>query len=55
MDELLPDEIRAIRDSVHRFMETEVNPRRKGDGFIFQVVSDFLAFLAPATQPVCQS
>jgi alkylation response protein AidB-like acyl-CoA dehydrogenase len=26
MDEMLPDEIRAIRDSVNRFMETEVNP-----------------------------
>jgi len=27
MDELLPDEIRVIRDSVNRFMQTEVNPR----------------------------
>ena len=26
MDELLPVEVRAIRDSVNRFMETEVNP-----------------------------
>jgi hypothetical protein len=26
MDELLPDEISVIRDSVNRFMETEVNP-----------------------------
>ena len=26
MDELLPEEITAIRDSVIRFMETEVNP-----------------------------
>jgi alkylation response protein AidB-like acyl-CoA dehydrogenase len=26
MDELLPDAIRAIRDSVNRFMATEVNP-----------------------------
>lgn len=36
MDELLPEEIRAIRDSVNRFMETEVNPvmdaiERKGE------------------------
>ncbi|MEL0113801.1 MAG: acyl-CoA dehydrogenase family protein, partial [Rickettsiales bacterium] len=26
MDELLPEEVTAIRDSVIRFMETEVNP-----------------------------
>ena len=26
MDELMPDEVRAIRDAVNRFMETEVNP-----------------------------
>jgi alkylation response protein AidB-like acyl-CoA dehydrogenase len=26
MDELLPEEVTAIRDSVNRFMETEVNP-----------------------------
>lgn len=26
MDELLPDDIRAVRDTVNRFMETEVNP-----------------------------
>ncbi len=26
MDELLPDEIRVIRESINRFMETEVNP-----------------------------
>lgn len=36
MDELLPEEITAIRDSVNRFMETEVNPymdeiERKGE------------------------
>lgn len=30
MDELLSDEIRAIRDSVNRFMETEVNPVMDG-------------------------
>ena len=26
MDELLPEDIRAVRDSVNRFMETEVKP-----------------------------
>jgi alkylation response protein AidB-like acyl-CoA dehydrogenase len=30
MDEMLPDEIRVIRDSVNRFMETEVNPVMDG-------------------------
>jgi alkylation response protein AidB-like acyl-CoA dehydrogenase len=30
MDEMLPDEIRAIRDSVNRFMEREVNPVMDG-------------------------
>ena len=36
MDEMLPEEIGAIRDSVNRFMESEVNPvmdeiERKGE------------------------
>ena len=26
MDELLPDDIRTVRETVNRFMETEVNP-----------------------------